>query len=222
MRGGEAGFMKKPTVVLADDHTLVLEGFKRLLEPQFEILAAVDNGRTLVEEAQKLKPDLILLDISMPLLNGIDAARKLTKTIPRSKIVFLSMHSDPEFVVEAFKAGGRGYLLKRSAGSELTFALQEILKGRFYATPLVANTLVEGIQGRGSDKNDTGSVLTPRQREVLQLVAEGYSAKEISSALNISVKTVEYHKKQIMDSLNIHTIAQLTRYAISQRLVSLE
>jgi DNA-binding NarL/FixJ family response regulator len=178
-----------------------------------------------VEQAPKVRPDIILVDISMPLLNGIEAARQLAKTVPRSKIVFLSMHSDPEFVVEAFKVGGRGYLLKRSAGSELAFCLREVLKGHFYATPLVAKTLIEGIPERGSAGEapaTAAGTLTPRQREVLQLVAEGYSAKEIASTLDISVKTVEYHKKQIMDSLDLRTVAQLTRYAISHRIVPLE
>lgn len=218
--------MSRATVLLADDHTMVLEGFRKLLDPHFEVLAGVQDGRALVEQAPKLKPDIILLDISMPLLNGLDAARKLRKEVPQSKIVFLSMHSDPEFVVEAFKAGARGYLLKRSAGSELVFSLKEVLKGGFYVTPLVANALIKEVKGPEDAKSPTiknaRANLTVRQREVLQLVAEGYSAKEIAVALDISVKTVEYHKKQIMDFLDIHTVAQLTRYAISQRIVSIE
>ena len=218
--------MGRPTVIIADDHTLVLEGFRKLLDPHFDVLAAVGDGRTLLEQALKLRPDIILLDISMPLLNGLDAARRLRKEVPRSKIVFLSMHSDPEFVVEAFKAGARGYLLKRSAASELVFSLKEILKGGFYVTPLAANALIDGIKDPDDSKSQPiatlSANLTVRQREVLQLVAEGYSAKEIASTLGISVKTVEYHKKQIMDLLNIHTVAQLTRYAISQRIVSIE
>ena len=218
--------MGRPTAMLADDHTLLVEGLRKLLDPHFEVLAVVPDGRSLVEQAAKLKPDLILMDISMPLLNGFDAARKLKKEVPKSKIVFLSVHSDPEFVIEAFKKGARGYLLKNSAASELVFSLKEILKGGIYVTPLAANALVDGIkdpeEARDSLLKRAGSSLTVRQREILQLVAEGYSAKEIASALGISVKTVEYHKKHIMDLLDIHTVAQLTRYAISKHIVSLE
>jgi DNA-binding NarL/FixJ family response regulator len=218
--------MSKPSIVIADDHVLVLEGFRKLLETHFDVVAAVEDGRAAIRQASKLKPDIVLLDISMPLLNGLDAAKILKRKSPRSKIVFLSMHSDPEIIVKAFQAGACGYLLKRSAGSELVFSLKEILKGGFYVTPMAANALVEEI--KGPDKSQVPHIkskcdnLTVRQREVLQLVAEGYSAKEIASALDISAKTVEYHKTQIMDLLNIHTIAQLTRYAIAQNIVSIE
>jgi DNA-binding NarL/FixJ family response regulator len=218
--------MKNPRVLLADDHALVVEGFKKLLEPRFDVVGTVGNGRELVEEAPKLDPEIILLDISMPLLNGIEAARQLKKTMPRAKIVFLSMHADPEYVTEAFKAGGCGYLLKRSAGSELIFALEEVLKGRYYVTPLVAKTVVDGIRqdegGTSSKPPPSHEKLTPRQKEVLQLVAEGKSLKEIASILDVSVKTVEFHKSRIMDALDLRTTAELTKYAVSHGVTSLE
>jgi DNA-binding NarL/FixJ family response regulator len=218
--------MTNPRVLLADDHTLVLEGFKKLLEPRFDVVGTVGNGRELVEEAPKLDPEIILVDISMPLLNGIEAARQLKKTVPRSKIVFLSMHADPEYVTEAFKAGGCGYLLKRSAGSELIFALEEVLKGRYYVTPLVAKTVVNGVRrdegGVSSKPPLSHEKLTPRQKEVLQLVAEGKALKEIAAILDVSVKTVEFHKSRIMDALDLRTTAELTKYAVSHGVTSLE
>jgi DNA-binding NarL/FixJ family response regulator len=211
--------------VLADDHTLVVEGFKKLLEPHFDVVGTVGDGRALVEEAPKLDPEIILVDISMPLLNGIEAARQLKKTVPRSKIVFLSMHADPEYVTEAFKAGGCGYLVKRSAGSELLFALEEVLKGRYYVTPLVAKTVVNGVwqdDGGTSRPPVPHEKLTPRQKEVLQLVAEGKSLKEIATILDVSVKTVEFHKSRIMNVLDLRTTAELTKYAVSHGVTSLE
>jgi DNA-binding NarL/FixJ family response regulator len=216
--------MNKPRVLLADDHTLVVEGFKKLLEPHYDVVGTVGDGRELLETAPKLSPEIILLDISMPLLNGIEAARQLKKSVPRSKIVFLSMHSDPEYVTEAFKAGGCGYLLKRSAGSELIFALGEVQKGRYYVTPLVAKTMVDEVRQdeATSSKPVSSKNLTPRQKEVLQLVAEGKSLKEIAGILDVSVKTVEFHKSRIMDALDLRTTADLTKYAVSHGMTALE
>jgi DNA-binding NarL/FixJ family response regulator len=216
---------KRPRVLLADDHAILSEGIQKLLEPTFELVGAVQDGRALLREAQRLEPDLLLLDISMPLLNGIDAARQLKKSLPRSKIVFLSMHADPEYVNEAFSAGASGYLLKSSFSSELTFALQEVLKGRYYVAPAVAKDVigafVEPREGSLAKPPDAHGKLTPRQREVLQLVAEGKSVKEIAAILGVSVKTVEFHKTRIMDELDLHSTAELTKYAIAHHLISL-
>jgi DNA-binding NarL/FixJ family response regulator len=209
--------------LLADDHALVVEGFRKLLEPHFEIVGAVENGRDLLEVAPKVKPHVILLDISMPLLNGIDAARQLRKTVPEAKIVFLSMHDDREYVTEAFRAGASGYLVKRAASSELVSAIQEVLKGRFYVTPLVTRGVIDGLiekQRRGQKQPPSPRGLTPRQREVLQLIAEGKTNKEAASILNISVKTVEYHKSHIMRELGVRSTAELTKYAIAKGIVS--
>lgn len=211
--------MKRPRLLLADDHTLLLEGFKKLLESEFELAGAVADGRALLEAAPALRPDVILLDISMPLLNGIDAARQLRKIVPESKLVFVTMHADRDYVTEAFRAGGSAYILKRSAASELVRAIQEVLKGRTYITPLIVQDAASPIPGRTPRSGKPSGGLSPRQREVLQLVAEGRSAKEIASILRISVKTVEFHKARIMQALGIHSVAELTRYAVAHGLV---
>jgi DNA-binding NarL/FixJ family response regulator len=202
--------MSRPRILLADDHALVLAGFRKLLEPEFEIVGTVEDGRALVEAAIALKPDVILLDISMPLLNGIDAAVRVKQVLPETRLVFITMHSEPDYVAEAFRAGGAGYLLKRSAASELATAIHHVLRGELYVTPLVS---LEAARGGG------GLRLTPRQREVLQLVAEGRSTKEIAGILGLSVKTVEFHKSALMQKLRLHTTAELTKYAIERGLI---
>jgi len=213
--------MRRPRLLLADDHTLVLEGFRKLLESEFELVGAVEDGRALVAAAQKLRPDVILLDISMPLLNGIEAARQLKKLVPDTKLVFLTMHADPAYVTEAFRVGASGYLLKRSAASELVSAIQEVLKGRSYVTPLATKDMLETFLGRALAPGKLPSELTPRQREVLQLVAEGHSTKEIAAILNLSVKTVEFHKARLMRQLSLRGTAELTKYAVQHGIVEL-
>jgi DNA-binding NarL/FixJ family response regulator len=194
-------------ILLADDHTLVAEGIARLLEKDFDLVARAENGREMIEQAQASKPDLILADISMPVLNGVEATRQLKRIMPDVRVIFLSMHSDVQYVSDAFRAGGSGYVLKRSAPSELPEAINEVMAGRTYVTPMIQANPVES-----SDKQR--DVLTTRQREVLQLVAEGYSAKEIANTLRISVKTAEFHKAGIMQKLGLHTTADLTKYAL--------
>jgi DNA-binding NarL/FixJ family response regulator len=213
--------MRRPRLLLADDHTLVLEGFRKLLESEFDLVGAVEDGRALVAAAQKLRPDVILLDISMPLLNGIEAARQLKKLVPDTKLVFLTMHADPAYVTEAFRVGASGYLLKRSASSELVNAVHEVLKGRCYVTPLATKDMLDTFLGRAPDLGRLSSELTPRQREVLQLVAEGHSAKEIATILNLSVKTVEFHKARLMRQLGLRGTAELTKYAVQHGIVEL-
>jgi DNA-binding NarL/FixJ family response regulator len=210
--------VKPPRVLLADDHTLVVEGFRKLLEPEFEVVGAVEDGRTLLDVAPRLQPDVILLDISMPLLNGIDAARQLKKTVPRAKLIFVTMHADTAYVTEAFRAGGSGYLLKRSAATELLVAVREVLQGRFYVTPLVAKELVQPLTTSRRTKGASAG-LTPRQREVLQLLAEGRSNKEMAAILRVSVKAIEFHRSAIARRLGIHTTAELTKYALAHGLV---
>ncbi|WP_455246123.1 response regulator [Petrachloros mirabilis] len=215
--------MTRPRILMADDHSIVLAGLKKLVETEGEVVGTVEDGRTLVEEAKKLRPDIILLDISMPLLNGLDAARQLTKVVPECKLVFLTMHSTPAYAMEAFKAGASGYLIKRSATSELKHALRAVMSGQHYMTPLITkDVLAATLQPIEETKQQRPpATLTPRQREVLQLVAEGKGTKEIARILNISVKTVEFHKFRIMDELDLHSTAELTRYAIAEGLVSL-
>ncbi len=213
--------MKKARLLLADDHTLVLEGLKKILESDFELVGAAENGRELLRLAEELKPDVILVDISMPLLNGIDACKQLLKTTPTAKVIFITMHADADYVAEAFRAGASGYLLKRSAASELVNAIHEVLKGRYYVTPLVTREALSPLLGNLADARNLSSTLTPRQREVLQLVAEGRSVKEISTILQVSAKTVEFHKSALMERLDIHTTAELTRYAIEHGLIAI-
>jgi len=211
--------MKKLRVLLVDDHIMVLEGFKRLIEDQCEVVGMVEDGRTLLEVAPKLKPDIVTMDISMPWLNGLDAARRLKKEMPDVKIIFLTMHADVAYVREAFAAGASGFLMKRSAGAELLQAIQAVSNGQYYITSLITKDLVRSIIAGATNVSPQRGVLTPRQREVLQLVAEGRAVKEIATILNISVKTVEYHKAQIMEQLNLHTTAELTKYAIAHGLI---
>ncbi|HEX7092732.1 MAG TPA: response regulator transcription factor [Nitrospiraceae bacterium] len=209
--------MTKPRVIMADDHSLILAGLRKLVEEECEVVSMVDDGRALVKEAQKLRPDLILMDISMPLLNGLEAARQLSKLVPESKLIFLTMHASPTYATEAFQAGASGYLLKRSAVSELSHAIQSVLNGQHYITPLITKDVLESVlkPPTGEPGRPASTALTPRQREVLQLVAEGRSTKEIATILNVSVKTVEFHRSRIMQHLDIHTTADLTKYAIT-------
>jgi len=212
--------MIRPRVLLVDDHTLVLDGFRKLLEDRCEIVGTAEDGRTMLRMAQELQPDIVTLDISMPQLNGVDAARKLKKILPQTKVIFVTMHADPAYVNEAFKAGSSGYLLKRSAGSELLQAIQSVMDGQCYVTPLVAKGLVQSVITGGKPVILKDKSLTARQREVLQLVAEGMTVKEIAAALNLSPKTVEFHKSQIMMQLDLHTTAELTKYALVHGLLA--
>jgi DNA-binding NarL/FixJ family response regulator len=208
---------------MADDHSLVLAGLRKLVEGEGEVVGTVEDGRALVEEAQKLRPDIILLDISMPLLNGLDAARQLTKLVPDAKLIFLTMHATPTYATEAFKAGASGYLIKRSAASELKQAIQAVIRGQHYMTPLITKDVLAATlhHPEGQMRQRPVATLTPRQREVLQLVAEGKSTKAIATLLHISVKTVEFHKARVMDLLDLHSTADLTKYAVAEGLVSL-
>ncbi len=215
--------MKKPRVLMADDHSLILAGLRKLVEVECDVVGTVEDGRALVEAAQKLRPDLILLDISMPLLNGLEAARQLTKLVPESKVIFLTMHASPTYATEAFQAGASGYLLKRSAVSELSQAIQSVLQGQQYLTPLITKDVLDSVfkPSTGKRGKPVSTALTPRQREVLQLVAEGRGTKEIATILSVSVKTVEFHRFRIMQQLDIHTTADLTKYAITHGITGL-
>jgi DNA-binding NarL/FixJ family response regulator len=212
--------MVRARVVLADDHTLVVQGISKLLEEHFDLVGTAPDGRAALEAASTLRPDVMLLDVSMPLLNGVDTAREIRKLSPDTKLVMLTMHADPMYAIESFRAGCSAYLLKRSAASELVFAMGEVLAGRRYITPSLAKHLP--ALPSDSPEKPTTPTLTPRQREVLQLVAEGKSLKQISALLGISVKTVEFHKARLMSELELYTTADLTRFAIARGMVSLE
>lgn len=209
-------------LLLADDHVLMLEGLARLLAQEFEIAGTVANGRDLLDEAERLKPDAIVLDIGMPEMNGIEAARRLNKQLPEVKVVFVTQQLDPAYVHAAFAAGAMAYVAKQSAATELVHAIQMALSDRYYVTPLAGK---EAAQSANLDPGRNpaemfGGRLTPRQREVLQLVAEGKSSKQIAAALNISTKTVEFHRNSLMDELGVRTTAELTRYALSRGIVN--
>jgi DNA-binding NarL/FixJ family response regulator len=208
---------------MADDHSIVLAGLRKLVEPEGEIVGVAEDGRALVERAEKLQPDIILLDISMPLLNGLDAARQLRKVAPESKLIFLTMHATPVYAMEAFKAGASGYLIKRSAASELKQAIRAVVQGQQYLTPLITKDVLTATLNppNGIARKRAFGALTARQREVLQLIAEGKGTKQIALLLNISVKTVEFHKFRIMGELDLHSTAELTKFAIAEGLVGL-
>ena len=211
--------MRRVRLLLADDHTLVVEGIRRLLENEFDLVGTVEDGHALLRAARELLPDVILLDISMPLLNGIEACRELVKSMPLVRIIFLTMHADVVYVEEAFRAGGAGYLLKRSAASELTGAIEAVMHGDRYVTPLIDWKESAGIRR----KTDTTAFerLSPRQRQVLQLVAEGRANKEIAGLLNVSEKTIDFHKSSIKRELALNSTAELTQFAIKHRIIGI-
>lgn len=215
----QPGRGRRPRVLLADDHALVLEGLTRLLEPECEVAGMVEDGRSLVEAAVRLRPEVILVDISMPLLNGIEAARRLKKLLASTRLIFLTVHADPAYAAEAFSAGASGYLLKRSGAAEVMEAIRRVMRGQVYVSPFLPEPVREALRRPARRPPRRKSLLSPRLRDVLELVAEGKSAKEMARTLGISVKTVEYHKSQLTAKLGIKTVAGLTRYAIAQHIV---
>src|SRR5262245_15674511 len=210
--------MPKPRVILADDHTLLLEAFEKLLAPECDIIAKVGDGRALIASVQEHHPDVVVLDLSMPLLNGLEAARQIKQIDKSVKLVFVTMNEDPDLAAEAFRAGGSAYLLKRSAGSELVTAIREAMKHRSYVTPLVTEGMLGSLM-HASSAEAPSRQLTARQREVLQLLAEGKSMKEVASILNVTARTVAFHKYRMMEQLKIKTNAELIQYAIRNHFV---
>jgi len=203
-----------PRVLLADDHVLLLGAFEKLLADECTIVGRVSDGRALVEAAERLKPDVIVLDISMPLLNGLEAARQIKQKLRDVKLVFLTVNEDAFIAAEAFRAGASAYLLKRSEVSELAAAIRAVMQGRSYVTPLVADGLVQALM-----KDPVPDQLTPRQREVLQLLAEGRSMKQVGSVLNLTPRTIAFHKYQMMKQLKVKTTAELVQYAVKHHIV---
>jgi DNA-binding NarL/FixJ family response regulator len=211
--------MKRPRVLLADDHRLLREAFAQLLESGCDVVGAVADGRALLAAAPELRPDVVVLDIAMPLLNGLDAARQLKRLMPEVKVIFLTVSEDPDLAAEAFRAGASGYLLKNSAASELIQAIQEVVQGRSYVTPLATHGLVENFLHELELAKKPGG-LSPRRREVLQLLAEGHTMKEIARLLKITTRTVAFHKYSMMKELGIESSAELVQFAIKQHVVS--
>ena len=211
--------MKRPRVILADDHTLMLDALKSLLEPEFEVVGSFADGRDLVEKALPLNPNVIVLDIGMPNMNGLIAGQKLKQAMPLVKLVYLTMNNDPDIAGEAFRLGASAYLLKQSAGAELLRAIREVVRGGFYVTPLMTKGMVGSfVQNFKQRKSNTA--LTLRQKEVLQLLAEGRSMKEVAFVLNVSPRTVAFHKYTMMEHLQIKSSAELIEYAMRSSLVA--
>ncbi len=210
----------RPKIILADDHGLILEGLKGLLEKDFDVIATATNGRDLITEAELLKPDAVLLDVSMPVLNGMEAARQIKNREPRIKILFITQKADREYVQTALRFGASGYILKQAAVNEVGPALREVLSGRYYVSPVLRKGIPDALYDPTRNPSELfGQKLTPRQRQVLQLLAEGKSNKEIAGILNVSVKTVDFHKAGIMEELGLRSTAELTRYAIEHGIV---
>ena len=209
--------MPAPRVLIADDHQLVLGAFEKLLASECEVVGRVSDGRALLGEAEKLRPDVIVLDIAMPLLNGLEAGRQVKQSLPNTKLVFVTMHEDADVAAEAFRGGASAYLLKRSAPSELLTAIREVVRGRSYVTPLVTEGLV-GLLMKVDERRQSPE-LTSRQREILQLLAEGCSMKEVAAKLNITARTVAFHKYRMMEQLKITSTAELIQYAVKHHIV---
>jgi DNA-binding NarL/FixJ family response regulator len=207
--------MARPRVLLADDHALLLGAFEKLLTPECDVVGQVSDGRALVTEAERLKPDIVVLDIVMPHLNGLEAGRKIKQTLRDVKLVFLTMNDEAELVTEAFRVGASAYVLKQSAPSELIAAIREVMQGRSYVTPLVTEGLVGTLLHEQRDTHE----LTPRQRQVLQLLAEGNSMKEVAAALNLTPRAVAFHKYRMMEQLRLKSTAELIRYAVRHHIV---
>jgi DNA-binding NarL/FixJ family response regulator len=210
--------MPTARVVIVDDHTLLTEAFRRLLEPECDVVGTYDDPRVFLRDVARLHPDVALLDISMPTLNGLDAARELRRILPATRIIFLTMNEDPDVAAEAFRLGASGYLLKRSAASEVAFAVREVMSQRYYITPLLTRDLVGSFVHPNEPRKPIHQ-LTPRQREVLQLLAEGRSMKEAAAILNISPRTIAFHKYRMMEHLHVQSTAALMHFAVREGLI---
>jgi DNA-binding NarL/FixJ family response regulator len=205
-------------VLLADDHLMLVEALKKVLEVEYDVVGSVGDGPALLNAAERLRPDVVVLDIAMPLLNGLDAGRQLRNNLPAAKLVFLTMNEDPYLVGEAFRAGASAYLLKQGAALELTLAISDVLKGKTYVTPCIAGGLAN-ISLLDPETREQAPQPTARQRQVIQLLAEGRSMKEIADLLHITMRTVASHKYRVMEILQIKTSAELVRYAVKHRIV---
>lgn len=208
----------KPRVAIVDDHTLIADACRKLLEPECEVIGTFSDPRAFLMEATALKPDVVILDVSMPSLNGLDTGRELRRLLPQVRMIILTMNEDPDVAAEAFRAGATGYVLKRSLGSELPLAVREVVNRRFYVTPLLTKDLV-GSLVHGPHTRRKVHQLTPRQREVLQLLAEGRSMKEAAAILHVSARTVAFHKYRMMEQLEVQSTAALIQFAVREGLV---
>lgn len=209
----------KTRLLLGDDHVLILDGIRASLQAQYDIVGLAKDGRALVEAAERLKPELVILDISMPLLNGFDAAKQIKKSLPATKLIFLSQHLNPAYLKHALKLDASGYVLKSGAAEELHHAISAVLRGRTYITPQFGDDVIARIWNSSGEVSNESEELTDRQREILQLIVEGRGNKEIADILHLSVKTIEFHRARIMAKLGVKSAAELTKAALQQGLI---
>jgi DNA-binding NarL/FixJ family response regulator len=209
----------KLRVLLGDDHVLILDGLRSALQGQYEIVGLAKDGRTLVNEANRLRPDLVIVDISMPLLNGFEAAKQIKKSLPQTKLIFLSQHLNPAYLKQALRLGASGYVLKSGATEELQQAIGMAVRGKTYITPAFGEDVIARLWNREGELSEETEELTDRQREILQLIIEGRGNKEIADVIHVSVKTVEFHRARIMAKLGVKSVAELTKVALQQGLI---
>jgi len=212
--------MKRIRVLLGDDHALILDGVRASLQDEFDIVGEAYDGRALVAAAERLQPEVVILDISMPVLNGFESARLVKKALPAAKIIFLSQHLNPQYLKHALKAGASGYVLKSGAREELRQAIESVLRGKTYITSSFGEDVRSQMLNRSGEIGDDSEELTDRQREILQLIVQGKANKEIADIIQVSVKTVEFHRARIMARLGVHTVAELTKVALQQGLIA--
>jgi DNA-binding NarL/FixJ family response regulator len=206
-------------VLLGDDHALILDGLRAALQSQYDIVGVAKDGRALVQAAEKLKPELVIVDISMPLLNGFEAAKQIKESLPSAKLIFLSQHLNPAYLKHALKLGASGYVLKAGAIEELQKAISAVVRGQTYITPAFGEDVIARLWNREGELSEESEGLTDRQREILQLIVEGRGNKEIADILHLSVKTIEFHRARIMAKLGVKTVAELTKIALQQGLI---
>ncbi|HXY14492.1 MAG TPA: response regulator transcription factor [Terriglobales bacterium] len=209
----------KLRVLLGDDHVLILDGLRAALQAQYEIVGIAKDGRALVRETERSKPDLVILDISMPLLNGFEAAKQIKKNLPQTKLIFLSQHLNPAYLKQALRLGASGYVLKSGATEELQQALTTVLRGKIYITPAFGEDVIARLWNREGELSEETEELSDRQREILQLIVEGRGNKEIADVIHVSVKTVEFHRARIMAKLGVRSVAELTKVALQRGLI---
>lgn len=211
--------MKRLRILLGDDHALILDGIRASLQPTYDIVGQAADGKSLVEAAERLRPDLVILDISMPVLNGLESAKRIKGSLPATRLIFLSQHLNPAYLKQALKAGASGYVLKSGATEELQTAIATVLRGEIYITASFGEDVIARLWNRSGDINDQSEELTERQIEILQLIVEGRANKEIADILHLSIKTIEFHRARLMEKLGVHTVAELTKVALQQGLI---
>lgn len=210
----------RPRILIAEDHLFLAELCKKLLDGEFDVIGIVSEGRAMVREAPRLKPDVILVDVAMPTLNGLDAGRQVKRILPSAKLLYLSMKNDPEIVAEAFRLGASGYMLKTCTSSQLVVAVRTILRGRTYMSPTLPRERIEYLRRQDAQRVEDATRLTERQREVLQLLAEGMYMKEVGAVLNMTTRTVAFHKYRIMEKLGARSAAELVRFAVENHMLA--